>query len=98
MTDPERIPHDPHLDQPPPRLRAIVACCVVTWLWSCIGVATAIWQHDWLVLAWAANAAIVAAGWLMAARQWSWWRAMALEGAQAVQHLLRQLGYRPDER
>ena len=77
---------------PGPRLRTAATWCVVSWLALCVGAVLAALTHDWLVLAYALNGAICAAGWVLATMQWGRWRVVALQGMA----LLEQIRQDPD--
>lgn len=76
-------------DEGPSILRLSI-CCGVTWAASVVGVVIAVVTRDWLIAAWALNAAVCAAGWFMAARRWAAWRSLALSTLSATAILLRR--------
>jgi hypothetical protein len=50
---------------------------IFTWLNTAVGVVFAILHHEWAVVIWAGNAAVCAAGWMVALRQWAAWQSLA---------------------
>jgi len=71
----------------PPSLRRVVICCVVTWSANVVGVVLAIVTREWLIAVYALNAAIAAAGWLLATREWAAWKELAYGTLAAARFL-----------
>jgi hypothetical protein len=76
--------------RPPPPPRRVLICCAIAWTVDVIGVGLAIVERDWIVAGYALSAAIAAAGWTLAVRQWSAWRELAEATLAASAFLLQR--------
>lgn len=58
--------------------RSAAVWILLTWATSVVGVVVSVWLGDWAAVAYALNAAVCAAGWLMQTRRAEYWETYAV--------------------
>jgi hypothetical protein len=76
-----------------PNMRALTIACAVTWLSAVVGVVVGLTTRNWGMAIYAINAALCAAGWLIAAIRWAQYQLAAAQMA-AVLEAMRADGQR----
>jgi hypothetical protein len=78
-----------------PNVRAVILWSLFTWAAAVVGCVAAIWSHNWVAVAFAINAASLAAAHWLACERWVEWRALA---ETYVTELIAQAGHTREPR
>jgi hypothetical protein len=70
--------------RPPHPMRTLV-WVALTWVFSAISAAVAIYHRDWDCALIAVNAVVIAAGWVFASSRWAEWQAQALSANRELE-------------
>lgn len=73
------------INDKPPDPSAVIFWTIVTWAGAVIGVVASAFDHDWIAALFAVNAAVIAAGWVLACHRWAHWQALALSALKELE-------------